>query len=109
MKKKSPVASKKTQPTADIAPMQSGRGLGTATISETGPWKIYKSPEKYVPGMSIFGIANDIGIASDDLTHDAILWIYGDFSNDKQRLAYAKEISKRLNEWQAMQKAKKNA
>jgi hypothetical protein len=38
-----------------------------------------------------------VGIYSDDPEHDAILWVYGDFADDKQRLAYAQNIAQRLN------------
>lgn len=38
-----------------------------------------------------------IFVESDDFTHDVRLYIDGDFEDDLQKLAYAKEIAKRLN------------
>lgn len=36
-------------------------------------------------------------VESDDFTHDVRLYVDGDFEDDLQKLAYAKEIAKRLN------------
>lgn len=53
-------------------------------VSEKGKWSLYTHEGK-------------IGVASDDFTHDAILWISGDFADDAQRTRYAKLIAQRLN------------
>ena len=55
-------------------------------IIEKGPWKIFEDNKK-------------IGIISEDFSHDAILWIDGDFKDYYQKREYALEISKRLNSY----------
>ncbi len=57
-------------------------------IVENGPWEAYQedSPAGY-----------EIGVESNDFTHDARLIVYGDFEDLDQKFAYAQEIAKRLN------------
>ena len=50
-------------------------------VVERGPWRAAKD------GKSI---------ASDDFTHDVVLAISGDFWSDEQRIAYARELARRL-------------
>jgi hypothetical protein len=57
-------------------------------IREAGPWQVYAVA------------ACRIGVASEDFTHDAILWVNGNFKDEGQKLAYAEEIARRLNAWQ---------
>ena len=59
-------------------------------VQESGPWATY------------IAIDGRIGVASDDFHHDAILWVYGDFSDTEAKLSYAAEIAKRLNAWKAV-------
>ncbi len=56
--------------------------LGRPFVMEAGTW-----------GADI----NGKFIESDDFTHDVRLKIDGDFESDEQRIAYAKEIARRLN------------
>lgn len=42
-------------------------------------------------------IDKKVFVESDDFTHDVRLYVDGDFEDDLQKLAYAKEIAKRLN------------
>ncbi len=53
-------------------------------IEEKGPWAV------------VFGNGNTY-IESDDFTHDAHLYVRGDFESAEQRVAYAEEIARRLN------------
>lgn len=64
-------------------------------IKEKGPWKIYKDKKNY-------------GLVSDDFTHDVILWIDGDFRDNKQQRVYANEIAKRLNLYEKLVKLTKH-
>lgn len=54
-------------------------------IQEKGPWRVYVDGKK------------EIGIMSADYTHDAILYVNGDFRDLKQKKEYAKLIASRLN------------
>ena len=51
-------------------------------VIERGPWRASKDGRC---------------IESDDFTHDVTLRVTGDFEDDTQRAAYAKEIARRLN------------
>ena len=53
-------------------------------IEEKGPWAV------------VFGNGNTY-IESDDFTHDAHLYVRGDFESAEQKVAYAEEIARRLN------------
>ncbi|NMD19130.1 MAG: hypothetical protein GYA76_02450 [Verrucomicrobia bacterium] len=53
-------------------------------IEEKGPWAV------------VFGNGNTY-IESDDFTHDAHLYVRGDFESAEQRAEYAEEIARRLN------------
>ena len=55
-----------------------------AWMYDNGSWEADTNDEK-------------VWIESDDFTHDAILYVYGDFADIPQQLSYAKEIAKRLN------------
>ncbi len=61
-------------------------------IEEHGPWNARQKGDDHVRGTYV---------ESDDFTHDVRLYVNGDFSNMEQRLAYAEEIAKRLNAWEA--------
>ena len=60
---------------------------GVDMVKENGPWFCYMG-------------GNRIGVASDDFTHDVVLWVSGDFENTDQQVEYAEEIAKRLNAYQ---------
>lgn len=64
-------------------------------IIERGPWRAGETKDR----ARAF-------VESDDFTHDARLYVSGDFTSDDQRLAYAEEIARRLNA--AMTKEKAN-
>ena len=53
-------------------------------IQENGTWKVVRT----IRGIELF---------SDDFTHDAAMIVSGDFEDDKQHMAYAEEIARRLN------------
>ena len=59
-------------------------------IEEKGPWAV------------VFGNVNTY-IESDDFTHDAQLYVRGDFESAEQRAEYAEEIARRLNTFAAAQ------
>ncbi|MFK4132446.1 hypothetical protein ACI2KR_09225 [Pseudomonas luteola] len=63
-------------------------------IKENGKWSLLEIQEN---------TTNDprIGIMSDDFTHDAVLWVSGDFTDISERIAFAEEIAKRLNAFQS--------
>jgi len=63
-------------------------------IQENGPGNAWDS-------RSALSMKTDdrVGVASDDFDHDVILWVSGDFANREQKLRYAEEIARRLNEW----------
>ncbi len=55
---------------------------------ERGPWRV--------------GVVKGDGrvfVESDDFAHDVRLYVDGDFRNQDERLAYAREIASRLNAW----------
>jgi hypothetical protein len=54
---------------------------------ERGPWEAGETKEERSRAF----------IQSDDFSHDVRLYVDGDFADDEQRLAYAKEIARRLN------------
>ena len=55
-------------------------------IKENGPWRVIEKNGKVI-------------IASDDFSHDAWLNLSGDFSDTEEKIAYAKEIAKALNDY----------
>lgn len=65
-------------------------------ITESGHW----TAGRWVEDGRIF-------VQSDDFTHDALLYVDGDFASDFQRWEYACEIAKRLNAWDAQRVAVK--
>ena len=75
-------------------PLVSGlRIAGTimaSTVKESGPWSA--------------GVVESDGrtyVESSDFTHDARMYVTGDFESAEQKLEYAQEIARRLNAWQA--------
>lgn len=56
-------------------------------IVERGPWRAGETGE--TPSRAF--------VESDDFTHDACLYVNGDFADHEQRFAYAQEIARRLN------------
>ena len=54
------------------------------SIVERGPWRAGNNRVDYF-------------IESDDFTHDVRLYINGDFESDEQKMDYAEELAKRLN------------
>ncbi len=67
--------------------------LGRPLVIERGPWSA--SPDGAV-------------LYSDDFTHDVMLTVNGDFGSYEDRKAYADEIARRLNNFQAQQQGAKN-
>lgn len=64
-------------------------------IEEKGPWGLFRSK---IDPTAIN--QKTVGISSEDFTHDVILWLSGDFSDEDQKVAYVEEIAKRLNQMQ---------
>lgn len=60
-------------------------------IEERGPWNARQQSDDHIKGVFV---------ESDDFTHDVRLYVNGDFASGEQKLAYAKEIAKRLNAWE---------
>ena len=60
-------------------------------IEERGPWTARQQSDDHIKGVFV---------ESDDFTHDVRLYVNGDFASGEQKLAYAKEIAKRLNAWE---------
>ena len=56
------------------------------SVQERGPWKVERRDGRPV-------------VYSEDFTHDVTLVIAGDFADTDERIAYAEEIARRLNEW----------
>lgn len=60
-------------------------------VSEDGFWEA---------GFALTGPnAGCAYVESSDFTHDARLYVNGDFENAERKLAYAQEIARRLNAW----------
>ena len=76
--------------TTEVAPMRSGADGPLPPTRERGPWRAGRQEPHPVTG---------IYLESDDFTHDARLYVYGDFRDDDERFAYAGEIARRLNAW----------
>lgn len=55
-------------------------------VRETGPWEVFSAEDN-----------SRVGLLSHDFTHDVVLWISGDFADFDERMAYAEEMAKRLN------------
>lgn len=66
-------------------------------IRERGPWRAGTSTSS-VDAKRVF-------VESDDFEHDVRLYVDGNFGGAEHRLAYAEEMARRLNEWQALQPA----
>jgi hypothetical protein len=64
----------------------------TDPVSECGPWRAGVDPGE--GQWRVF-------VESGDFTHDARLYVTGDFRDEAQQLAYAQEIAWRLNAWKA--------
>lgn len=64
--------------------------LNRIEIVENGPWRAGNNRQEYF-------------VESDDFTHDVRLYINGDFETHSQKMAYAYEIARRLNEWEKLQ------
>ena len=56
-------------------------------ICERGPWYVLRTSDSVV-------------VASRDFTHDVWLYVTGDFKDTPEKLEYAQEIARRLNECQ---------
>jgi len=72
----------------DFDPEPPSEKLPQTTPKERGPWQA--------------GVVESDGrvfVESHDFTHDVRLYVDGDFRNDAERLAYAEEITRRLNAW----------
>lgn len=63
----------------------------SAPVQERGPWRARVTGEEHPRTF----------IESDDFTHDVRLYVDGDFADKEQRMAYAQEISRRLNQHNA--------
>jgi len=60
-------------------------------VSEDGYWEA---------GVSLKGPnAGCTYVESSDFTHDARLYVSGDFESAERKMAYAQEIARRLNAW----------
>ncbi len=59
-------------------------------IRERGPWVARQERD---------GERFDTFVESEDFTHDVRLYVNGDFADDEQAMAYAREIARRLNGW----------
>lgn len=58
----------------------------TEPIQERGPWTARQDDSQTF-------------VESDDFMHDVRLIVDGDFASPAQKLAYAEEIARRLNDW----------
>ena len=66
-------------------------------IKEGGPWRASHRTSHDGEILAVY-------VLSDDFTHDVSLHVLGDFAEAAERLAYAEEIARRLNEWQKSNK-----
>jgi hypothetical protein len=64
----------------------------TDPVHERGPWSAGVDPGE---------AQGRVFVESGDFTHDVRLYVTGDFRDEAQRLAYAREIARRLNAWKA--------
>ena len=51
---------------------------------DEGPW-------------SLFTVGGEVGVISEDFTHDVVLWVNGDFTDREDKIKYANELAVFLN------------